>query len=76
MIGSKHILFISLFLSFFLLPVFAWAYVGPGAGLSAIGTFFALLAAVFLAIVGFVWYPVKRMLKKRRNKNKDPELKS
>jgi uncharacterized membrane protein len=42
----------------------ALAYVGPGAGLTAIGTVFALLAAVLLAIVGFVWYPVKRLLKR------------
>lgn len=43
----------------------AEAYVGPGAGLSAIGIVFALIATVALAIVGFVWYPVKRLLKKR-----------
>lgn len=51
-------------LTFSLLPESAAAYVGPGAGLTAIGTVFALVAAVFLAIVGFVWYPVKRMLKR------------
>jgi len=44
-----------------LAPVPALAYVGPGAGLSAIGTFLALVAAVFLAIVGFIWYPIKRL---------------
>lgn len=42
----------------------AAAYVGPGAGLSAIGTLVALVVAVFLAILGFVWYPVKRILGK------------
>lgn len=49
-----------------LLPVAAHAYVGPGAGLTAIGTVIALLAAVVLAVVGFVWYPVKRLMAKRR----------
>lgn len=43
----------------------AHAYVGPGAGLSVIGTVLALIAAFFLAIVGFIWYPVKRLLQKR-----------
>jgi hypothetical protein len=43
----------------------AEAYVGPGAGLTAIGSVLALLAAVGLAIVGFVWYPVKRLLKRK-----------
>ena len=40
----------------------AHAYIGPGAGLSAIGTALALLAACFLAVVGFVWYPIKRFM--------------
>ena len=44
----------------------AAAYIGPGAGLTAIGTVLAAVAAIFLAIVGFVWYPVKRVLKARR----------
>lgn len=49
-------------------PTVSLAYIGPGAGLSAIGTLVALVGAVLLAIVGFVWYPVKRMMKKRKTK--------
>ena len=45
-------------------PTVAHAYVGPGAGLTAIGTVLALLAAVLFALVGFVWYPMKRLLKR------------
>ena len=48
-----------------LLPAVAEAYVGPGAGLTAIGTVVALVAAVLLALVGFVWYPIKRLLRGR-----------
>ena len=44
----------------------AAAYIGPGAGLGAIGTVIAVIGAVLLMIVGFVWYPVKRMLKRRK----------
>lgn len=44
----------------------AFAYIGPGAGLSAIGSLFTLIGAVFLAIVGFIWYPVKRLLRNRK----------
>jgi hypothetical protein len=47
-------------------PDAALAYIGPGAGLSAIGTLVALVGAVLLAIVGFVWYPIKRMLRGRK----------
>ncbi|HEY1614957.1 MAG TPA: hypothetical protein VGF97_14825 [Rhizomicrobium sp.] len=38
----------------------AQAYMGPGAGLSAIGSALSLVSTVFLAIIGFVWYPIKR----------------
>ena len=43
-------------------------YIGPGGALSAIGSFLALLAAVLLALLGFVWYPIKRMLRARKAK--------
>lgn len=43
----------------------AQAYIGPGAGLTAIGTMLALVAALLLAIVGFIWYPLKRLLRRR-----------
>jgi hypothetical protein len=44
----------------------AVAYVGPGAGLSAIGSVIAFLGVIGLIILGFVWYPLKRLLKGRR----------
>lgn len=44
----------------------AHAYVGPGAGLSAIGSVLAFVGACLLVLVGFVWYPVKRLLKKNK----------
>lgn len=56
-----------------MLPVAAHAYVGPGAGLTAIGTLVALFAALILAIVGFVWYPVKRLLRAKKASAKIPE---
>jgi hypothetical protein len=43
----------------------AHAYIGPGAGLTAIGTVIALLGGILLAIVGFVWYPIKRVLRSK-----------
>lgn len=47
----------------------AEAYIGPGAGLSAIGTVIAFIGAILLAIVGFVWYPIKRLFKKKKKDN-------
>lgn len=49
-----------------LLPGTAFAYVGPGVGLSALGTILSLVAAFLLAIVGFVWYPVRRLMRRKR----------
>lgn len=48
------------------MPCVAHAYIGPGVGLSAIGSFFALLGAILLAIVGFVWFPLKRLFGRRK----------
>jgi len=39
-------------------------YIGPGVGLTVIGAALALLAGIFLLIVGFIWYPVKRLLQR------------
>lgn len=54
-------------------PQSVWAYIGPGAGISAIGTVVAFIGAILLAIVGFVWYPMKRLLVKIRKKKGDAE---
>lgn len=48
---------------FLVLPSLSHAYVGPGLGLSAIGSIVAFIGALFLLIVGFLWYPIKRLLK-------------
>jgi hypothetical protein len=44
------------------LPSRADAYIGPGAGITVIGTVVAFFAAIFFAIVGFIWYPIKRLI--------------
>jgi hypothetical protein len=50
-------------------PAMAFAYVGPGAGITAIGSVLALLLGVVLAIVGFIWYPLKRFIRSRTGKH-------
>jgi hypothetical protein len=44
----------------------AYAYLGPGGVVSGLGSLLALVAAVLMAIVGFLWFPIKRMLKRNR----------
>lgn len=45
----------------------AEAYVGPGMGLGVFAAVIGFLTAILLAVVGMVWYPVKRMLRNRRS---------
>ena len=47
----------------------AYAYVGPGSGLAFIGTLVALIGAVAAALLGFVWYPIKRLIRAVRNRS-------
>lgn len=48
------------------LPEPALAYVGPGAGLSIIGSLLAFFAAIIVGIFGFLWFPIRRMMRKRK----------
>ena len=60
---SRHTpLLVASVIGLLLVPRAADAYIGPGAGISVLGTVVAFLAAVLLAITGFVWYPIKRLL--------------
>ena len=48
------------------IPEPAAAYLGPGGVVSGIGALLALVAAVLASLFGFVWYPVKRLLRRMR----------
>ncbi len=55
-------------------PQPATAYIGPGSGLSAIGAFLALITAIIVAILGFLWYPFRRLMRHlKKDKRKDGE---
>lgn len=65
----KRAILPALLLAAVLTPSLAQAYIGPGAGVSAIGAALALLAAVFFAIVGIIWYPAKRLIRAMRRRS-------
>ena len=44
----------------------ASAYIGPGMGGGVIAVVLGILAAIFMAIFGFIYYPIKRWLKRRK----------
>jgi membrane protein implicated in regulation of membrane protease activity len=51
-----------------LLPATAFAYVGPGAGLTMLGALWAVLLALFAAMFFLVAWPVRRMLRQARHR--------
>jgi hypothetical protein len=50
-----------------------FAYVGPGAGFTVIGTGLVTLAIALLVVIGFVWYPLallrRAIVRRRRDEN-------
>ena len=51
---------------FLLVPVTVNAYIGPGAGLSLLGALWAFLLAVGTAIIFLFAWPIRRMIRRRR----------
>ncbi|MGH6948546.1 MAG: hypothetical protein ACREDZ_14540 [Kiloniellales bacterium] len=60
----------ALLVLFVLTPLEAQAYVGPGAGITALGWLVALVAGLFFAVIGFVWYPIKRLRRRRKQRQR------
>ena len=44
----------------------ALAYIGPGAGLAAVSAVLGLVGSFLLALVSIIYYPIKRLLKRRK----------
>lgn len=50
-------------------PMVGAAYVGPGLGVGAIGVIVGVVGSIFLAVFAVLWYPFKRLMRRRRQKN-------
>lgn len=57
---------LSLFL--ILIPLPLYAYIGPGMGGGIIAIVIGFFAAIFLALWGILYYPIKRALKSRKDR--------
>lgn len=53
-----------------ILPNFAFAYVGPGMGGGLIVAVLGIFVAIFLALFGVIYYPIKRMINKKKKTKK------
>jgi len=44
----------------------ALAYIGPGAGISVVGSLLSILATFFVAIGAIIFWPLRKLLKRRK----------
>ncbi len=44
----------------------ASAYTGPGLGMATITVVLGFIASIFIALFAIIWYPVKRMMKRKK----------
>jgi len=52
-------------------PGLAAAYIGPGAGIANISTVVIIGGLVLLALAGLLWYPLKRLLSKKKGQREN-----
>ena len=55
-------------LIFLFIPGYSFAYLGPGMGGGIIAATIGIIVAIFAAIFGILWFPIKRLINKRKNK--------
>ena len=59
---------IFLILMLILIENTALAYIGPGMTGGVFAATIAIIVAIFAALFGLIWFPIKRLLKKRKEK--------
>ena len=58
---------------FFLIATPSFAYIGPGVGGGFMAATIGIIVAIFAALFGLIWFPVKRLLKKRKEKKEQQQ---
>ena len=48
-------------------PGMALAYIGPGVASGALAAVIGVIGSIFLALFAVIYYPIKRMLKRRKS---------
>lgn len=62
---NKFVFFIFLYL----MPLKLFAYLGPGMGGGVLAAIVGFFVAILLALWGILYYPIKRAILKKKNKN-------
>ncbi len=63
---SKLTTFVALTALLIVTALPAYAYIGPGASAGVIATVLGILASIVMGFFAILWYPLKRLLKKRK----------
>ena len=53
----------------------SYAYLGPGIGGGILVATLGIVIVIFAAIIGVIWFPLKRFLKRRKEKKTEKEKK-
>ena len=53
---------------FLVYPNLAYAYLGPGVGFGILAARVGIVVAIFAALFGILWYPIKKIIKKRKER--------
>ena len=48
----------------------AQAYIGPGVGAGVAATMLGVVSSIFLLVIGIIYYPIKRAVKRLKGKDK------
>ena len=51
----------------------SFAYLGPGVGGGFIAATIGIIIAIFAALFGLIWFPIKRLIKKRKKKKQQQD---
>lgn len=62
----RNPLILAVIAAFVLQPTIAHAYIGPGLGVGVISAVLGFVASLGMAIVALLWYPIKRLFRKRK----------
>ena len=49
-------------------PKAALAYIGPGLGVGVLAAVLGVFIAILMLLVGLIWYPIKRLIRRLRSK--------
>lgn len=65
----KLIFFILIFIAFPDNP--SYSYLGPGVGGGILAATLGIIIAIFAFLIGIIWFPIKKILKRKEKKKED-----